>query len=112
MLRRAEGKLLTNQDGTFTSRALFPLGERRRAEFYELRLKARWRGDGRSAPAGNGREPGRGRGHRRDRRRGAAHRLETGDAILFNADVPHAYRNAGAVDAVMYLVMTYAHDLG
>jgi quercetin dioxygenase-like cupin family protein len=33
--------------------------------------------------------------------------LATGDAILFYADVPHSYVNAGAEPCVMYLVMTY-----
>ena len=41
LLPAREGKRLTIQEGTFSSRALFPLGERRRAEFYELRIKAR-----------------------------------------------------------------------
>jgi quercetin dioxygenase-like cupin family protein len=42
----------------------------------------------------------------------AEHVLEQGDAIVFEADVPHAYRNAGATEAVMYLVMTYVEKLG
>jgi quercetin dioxygenase-like cupin family protein len=41
---------------------------------------------------------------------GEVHRLETGDAIVFEADVPHAYVNAGASECVMYLVMTYAEQ--
>ena len=38
--------------------------------------------------------------------------LEAGDAIVFHADVPHAYRNLGERDAVMYLVMTYVESMG
>jgi muconate cycloisomerase len=34
--------------------------------------------------------------------------LASGDAILFEADVPHTYRNPGTTEVVMYLVMTYA----
>ena len=30
------------------------------------------------------------------------------DAILFEADVPHQYRNPGNTELLMYLVMTYA----
>ena len=52
VLPAREGKLLTNQDGTFTSRALFPLGERRHAEFYELRVKARGEEIAHPHPAG------------------------------------------------------------
>ena len=43
---------------------------------------------------------------------GDTHRLEAGDSILFEADTPHAYRNVGRTEAVMYLVMTYAEEIG
>ena len=36
------------------------------------------------------------------------HKLDEGDAIVFEADVAHAYVNAGSKECVMYLVMTYA----
>ena len=36
------------------------------------------------------------------------YRLEAGDAILFEADVPHSYCNRGDGEVVMYLVMIYA----
>ncbi len=39
---------------------------------------------------------------------GECHALGTGDAIRFEADVPHEYRNPGRREAVLYLVMTYA----
>jgi quercetin dioxygenase-like cupin family protein len=37
------------------------------------------------------------------------HQLCTGDAIFFEADVPHVYRNPGSVNLTMYLVMSYAN---
>jgi quercetin dioxygenase-like cupin family protein len=43
---------------------------------------------------------------------GRRHTLQTDDAILFEADVPHAYRNRGDVPAVMYLVMSYVAAIG
>jgi quercetin dioxygenase-like cupin family protein len=43
---------------------------------------------------------------------GDTHKLDAGDSILFEADTPHAYRNPGKVEAVMYLVMTYAEEIG
>jgi len=43
---------------------------------------------------------------------GIVHHLQSGDAIFFAADVPHAYRNVGPVDAVMYLVMSYSDAVG
>ena len=38
--------------------------------------------------------------------------LTRGDAIVFEADVPHVYRNRTDREAVMYLVMTYADTVG
>ena len=70
VLRRAESKILTSKDRSFSSRALFPFDEPRRVEFYELRLVGRQRRGRRCAPARHEREPRRHRGHRRDRRRG------------------------------------------
>jgi quercetin dioxygenase-like cupin family protein len=43
---------------------------------------------------------------------GHVHALARGDAIVFEADAPHVYRNLGERDAVMYLVMTYADTVG
>lgn len=112
VLRRAESKLLTSHDGRFTSRALFPFGEPRRVEFYELRLAPDAVESAPPHPAGTTEnlvvnagtlviEVGR-----------EQHRLGEGDSIQFQADVEHAYRNAGTSDALVYLVMTYARDVG
>jgi len=38
--------------------------------------------------------------------------LTEGDAILFDADVPHSYRNLGTEDALLFLVMTYVEAVG
>ena len=38
--------------------------------------------------------------------------LQADDAILFEADVPHSYRNRGDTPAVMYLVMMYVEAVG
>ena len=38
--------------------------------------------------------------------------LDEGDAILFEADVPHSYRNLADGEAVLYLVMTYVQTVG
>jgi transcriptional regulator with XRE-family HTH domain len=106
ILRAREGKLLTNPEGSFSSRALFPDHERPRSEFFEVRLK----------PGAQQREPPRAPGSLGNLVVGAgvidvdvdraSHHLETGDAIVFGCDVPHAYRNGGRLEALMYLVMT------
>lgn len=109
VLRADESKLLRSSDNSFESRALFPFDVRRKAEFYELRLKAGHAEHAVAHPEGtyenlvihSGRlqmtigdeEP---------------IELKAGDSIYFRADVPHVYENPGAKDTVMYLVMTYA----
>ena len=108
VLRGEGAKILASQDGTFRSRAVFPYDAPRRTEFYELRLAPK--GEERAEPHAPGTVEnlvvasgtlellvGR-----------ETTRLEAGDAVLFEADVPHVYRNPTPRETVMYLVMTYA----
>lgn len=114
VLKKAQAKVLTSHGGHFSSRALFPFDGPRRAEFYELRLSA---GATESADA---HAPGtvenlvvvEGQLELQVERPGHAetHRLEAGDAIVFEADCPHAYISVGGRDCLMYLVMTYAEQ--
>jgi len=112
LMRMAQAKRLTSHDGTFISRALFPFDSPRRAEFYELRLAAR------ATEKADAHQPGT--VENLVVTQGAVeisvvterHQLAQGDAILFEADVPHVYHNPGDVEAVMYLVMTYAEEIG
>ncbi len=112
VLRTSDAKVLTSKDRSFSSRALFPFDEPRRVEFYELRLAT---GGLESADA---HAPGTSEnlvvtaGVVEIEVAGETHRLEAGDSILFEADSPHSYRNGGRGEAVMYLVMTYAEEVG
>jgi transcriptional regulator with XRE-family HTH domain len=105
-------KVLRSADGSFSSRALFPFDDPRTVEFYELRLAAR------STERADAHAPGTIENlivtdGRLEMTVGDAHYpLARGDAIQFEADVPHEYRNPGDVETVMYLVMTYAEKLG
>jgi transcriptional regulator with XRE-family HTH domain len=112
VMRVSQSKRLASHDGSFSSRALFPFDEPRRVEFYELRLAAHAEERADAHPPGTMEnlvvtagtvEIDRGEEH---------HVLTAGDAILFEADVAHVYRNTGNVEAVMYLVMTYAETVG
>jgi transcriptional regulator with XRE-family HTH domain len=112
VLRGESAKRLTNHDGTYSSRALFPFDEPRRVEFYELHL----------APHGEERAdahaPGTvenlvvAQGAVEIEVEGARHVLGRGDAIVFEADSPHVYSNPHGEEAVMFLVMTYAETVG
>jgi transcriptional regulator with XRE-family HTH domain len=108
VLRAAASKVLASQDGSFTSRALFPFGAPRRVEFYELRLRPRGSEDAEPHAAGTLENLVVTQGRVHISLDGEVHELGEGDAIVFEADRPHGYRNAGEREAVIYLVMTYA----
>ena len=112
VLRASESKILTSKDRTFSSRALFPFDEPRRVEFYELRLAAGASEEADSHPPGTSENLVVTAGSIEIDVAGDTHHLDAGDSILFEADSAHAYRNPGKVDAVMYLVMTYAEAVG
>jgi transcriptional regulator with XRE-family HTH domain len=112
VLRSENAKLLTSHDGSFSSRALFPFDEPRRVEFYEVRLAARRVERAEAHPPGTTENLVVAAGSVTVEFGDEREALGPGDAIIFPADVPHAYANAGAETAVMYLVMTYAETVG
>ena len=110
LLKRENAKLLFNSDQTFSSRALFPFdGTRRAAEFYELRIRPSGIEQAEAHAAGTSEYLTLVSGGPVEIHvAGSIHRLDPHDAIVFNADVPHAYRNASETnEALLYLVMTY-----
>jgi transcriptional regulator with XRE-family HTH domain len=112
LVRAANSKSLSSADGGFTSRALFPYDAPRKTEFYELRLRAR------SVEMAEPHAPGTtenlvvSEGNVEIEVGGVVYRLSGGDAIFFEADVPHAYRNVGLNEARLFLVMTYVEVIG
>lgn len=112
VMRAVDSKLLTSKDRRFTSRALFPFDEPRRVEFYELHLDAGAVEAADAHPPGTSENLVVAAGTLELEVAGDTHRLEAGDSILFEADTPHAYRNPGRTETVMYLVMTYAEEIG
>ena len=113
VLRAKDAKVLASSRGKFISRALFPFEDERHVEFYELRLAPRHREDAPPHQAGTRENLLVNQGGVEITVGGDPPCvLEAGDAILFEADQPHAYRNIGDTEAVMYLVMTYAAKFG
>jgi transcriptional regulator with XRE-family HTH domain len=113
VLSGGQTTVLASSEGRFLRRHLFPLDRFRGTEFYELRIAGRHREDAEPQPAGTrenlvvaqgtltiaiGREP--------------PVALAAGDAILFEADVGHAYENPGETEAVAYLVVTHSGGRG
>ena len=112
VLRVDQSKRLASSDGSFVSRALFPFDEPRRVEFYELRMAPGGVERADPHPPGTVENLVVARGHVEVETGGAAQALQAGDAMVFEADTPHVYRNPGGTEAVMYLVMTYAEAVG
>lgn len=113
VLRREVAKVLSSNDGRFTSRALFPFENERRVEFYELRLAPNHREEADAHAPGTKENLIVAKGAVEiSTAKGPPVMLAEGDAILFEADVPHSYRNLGSAEAVLYLVMTYVEVIG
>ncbi len=112
VLRAAQAKRLTSHDGRFSSRALFPFEEPRRVEFYQLALAPHSEERAEPHPPGTSENLVVTQGQLELATGEELHALQTGDAILFEADRPHVYRNPGDEEALMYLVMTYAETVG
>jgi quercetin dioxygenase-like cupin family protein len=91
---------------------LFPFDEPRRVEFYELVLAPK------AVEVADPHAPGTvenlvvSKGQLEIEAAGETYGLAIGDAILFEADKPHTYRNVGTTEARVYLVMTYAEQVG
>jgi len=108
VLRKASKQVIASSDGGLTARVLLPHDSRRPVEFYELTLAPEHVAQSEAHSAGTletivvtrgrveitaGKEP--------------SQCLEEGDAMTFEGDVPHSYRNLGSSEALLYLVMSY-----
>jgi len=110
VIRASKAKVLTSHDGAFVSRALFPSDAPRSVEFYELRLAPGSVERADAHPPGTRENLVVVKGELGLVVGGNRHRLSAGDAILFEADVPHEYWNETGEMLHMYLVMTYGDD--
>lgn len=110
VLRAAKAKVLTSHTGAFVSRALFPFDSPRTVEFYELRLSPASVERADAHPPRTRENLVVARGELGMVVGGTRHRLSAGDAILFDADLPHEYWNETSEPLHMYLVMTYRDD--
>lgn len=107
--RRAGAKLLTSSDGKYVSRALFPFDVERRTEFYELRLAPLHKETADAHSSGTRENVVVARGSIEITSGSETPVvLGEGDALLFEADTPHSYRNLGHAEAVLYVVMSYS----
>jgi transcriptional regulator with XRE-family HTH domain len=108
VLRSSKMRVMTSHDGAFVSRALFPFDEPRDVEFYELRLAPASVEKADPHPPGTKENLVVVEGSLEMVVGGDRHLLDVGDALLFDADVPHEYWNREDAPLRMFLVMTYA----
>jgi transcriptional regulator with XRE-family HTH domain len=111
VLREKDARRLSSADGGFVSRPLFPDAGPRRVELYELRFAPGKIERGEPHPPGTLENLVVSSGALEVTVAGEKHALAAGDALFFEADVPHQYANRGDKPAVVYLVMTYAESL-
>jgi XRE family transcriptional regulator, regulator of sulfur utilization len=108
VLRQPNKKVLSSNDGRFTSRALFPYDCKRQVEFYELTIAALHAVNSEAHAPGTLESLIIVRGEIEIKvGKEATQRLDEGDAIVFDGDVPHIYRNLGSSEALLYLVMSH-----
>lgn len=106
-----KAKVLRSADGSFSSRALFPYDGERSVEFYEMEIAPY------AEEKADAHTPGTienlivTEGELEIIAAGESHRLKAKDALIFQADVPHTYRNPGDRKAVFYLVMSYTQAI-
>ncbi len=107
VVRRAQVKEFHNASGALRSRALFPAGDPRAAELYELWLEPG--GEERAKPhaIGTREQIYLVQGRLRIETAGRAADLQAGDLIFFRADRGHRYHNPGAEPARLVLIMRY-----
>ena len=112
ILTHANAKVLSASEGRFQTRALFPYESERKVEFYELRIAAH------HTEKADAHRPGTVENLVVSRGtveivtgRHAPQILGEGDAILFEADVAHSYRNMTGSEAVLFLVTTYVDEI-
>lgn len=107
LLPADQAKILSSASGEFSSRALFPFDGERQTEFYEIRLKPGGVEQADAHAIGTTENLVVVKGVLEISFGAETLRLSSGDAILFQADTPHSYRNTSKTELLAYLVMTY-----
>lgn len=107
IVRASAARPIQSGTAAFTSRPLFPGDGARPVEFYELRVKPKREELAEPHAPGTTEMFIVSSGKLELEVDGKIHKLDTGDAIQFAADVPHRYRNPGRATAVLYMVIQY-----
>jgi len=107
VLHARKAQVMSNHDGTFSWRALFPREPRRTTELYQLTVQPHGIGVAAAyAPQTQGNIVVAS-GSVRIKLGASILRLEQGDAAVFDADVEQIYENTAEEVATMYLAVTF-----
>ncbi len=109
VLRANTSKVIASSDGTVTLRALFPADRDQAFEFYELRLAGRSTERVDAQPPATQENLVVAEGTLTLSVGATRHQLAVGDAVLFDADRPHEYRNEADMPARAYLLRVVRH---
>lgn len=106
VLREAEQPVFQSEDGSFQRRCLSPIFPARGVDFVLNRLAAKSRSDlAVGHKSGVDEHLYVAKGKLRVHLGGAAHDLEAGDSIYYQADVAHEFENPGDSEASFFIVI-------
>jgi transcriptional regulator with XRE-family HTH domain len=105
--RATQVREVHSSDRSMRSRALFPSGDRRSPELYELMLRPGGVEEAHPHALGTRELLYVGSGSLVVSSAGQRSELAVGDSLFFRADQPHRYENPGSVATQVYLVMCY-----
>jgi transcriptional regulator with XRE-family HTH domain len=111
ILRADQARQFESSGGKYKSRPLLPLEPGRAIAFEEVRLASRHNEDFAPHSPGTRKHLVLAHGALTVVCRGKAFALSEGDALQFDADAAHVYRNTGNVEAIVYIVTTSADRL-
>jgi transcriptional regulator with XRE-family HTH domain len=108
VVRARDARVLSSYQGALVSRPLFPVDEPRTTELYELRVAPGAREEADPHPTGTRENLVVAEGALTiELDASTRYELAEGDAVLFDADRPHVYRNPGARPTRAFLVLAY-----
>lgn len=104
VLRKDDAQVLHASGGKFTSRDVLPLDAARTVDFHEVRIAPRHDEQWHASPPGTRKNLIIAQGAVRVEGAGFSTQLDAGDALQFDADMPHTFCNLRDDEAVLYLL--------
>jgi quercetin dioxygenase-like cupin family protein len=108
VLRKGERQTFASSDRRFVSQAVFTFPGSQSTEFYEVTIAPSHTETSKAHASGTVENLVVTRGQIEIKAgKEQPQRLKSGDTIVFEADVPHSYKNVGKTEAVFFVAVTY-----